>query len=60
MTREQHEENARDFIGMSNSPELCRRIDRTQLAEQMQYTIWDAEDIEAIAALIEEIANQPS
>jgi len=51
-------ENALDFIGMSNSPELCREIDRAQLAEQMQYTDADEEDVEAIARMIEAEARK--
>jgi hypothetical protein len=47
--------NAQDFIGMSENLKPGEKIDRTQLAEQMQYTIADSDDIAAIAEMIESI-----
>jgi hypothetical protein len=58
LTSQEQQENALDFIGMSESPEVCLSIDRAQLAEQMQYTNADTEDIEAIAQLIEATAKK--
>jgi hypothetical protein len=55
LTRAEHIENARDWIGASWDLEPVEKIDRTQLAEQFTHTIADAEDIEAIAEIIEKI-----
>ncbi len=59
LTWQSHRENALDFIALSGpKPEPGERIDRQQLAEQMQYTIADAEDVEAIAKMIEQLAGE--
>lgn len=56
LTREEHEQNARDFLALS-SPAMQpgETVEREQLADQMQYTVADEEDIETIAGLIEEL-----
>lgn len=53
-THGEHAQNAQDWIAMSSEPmKPGERVDRAQLAEQMAYTDADAEDIEAIAEIIE-------
>jgi len=52
LTNEEIRENADEFISRSDNYPL-NHIDRASLAEQMQYTIADGEDIETIASLIE-------
>ncbi len=52
LTRDEHRENAEEFISLSDVQEI-RVVDRAALAEQMQYTYADAEDVEEIALLIE-------
>lgn len=58
LTREEHRVNAEDWIGASSEPlQPGELVDRAQLAEQLQYTNADAEDVGAIAQLIEEISS---
>lgn len=58
LNTEEIRENALDFIAMSDpKPQRGERIDRVQLAEQLQYTIADNEDIEEIAQKIEQLSS---
>ena len=57
LTRREHEENARDWIGASLEPlSAGERVDRDQLAEQLAYTDCDDDDVEEIAQLIEQFS----
>ncbi len=58
LTYEEQLGTALDFIGMSESPDCCLSIDRQQLAEQMQNTLADSDDVEEIARLIEAEASE--
>jgi hypothetical protein len=54
LTKQEHLNNAHDWISLSSSHlKPGDTVDRIALAEQMQYTNADNEDIEAIAQLIE-------
>lgn len=58
LTHCDHESNAADWVGASQDLSHDEIVDREQLAEQMQYTEADAEDIEAIASEIERICKE--
>mgnify|MGYP001599053533 len=54
-----HLANAQDWLGCSDPPLLPgERVDREQLAEQLASTPADAEDVEAIADLIEDLVGE--
>lgn len=59
LTKQQQYENARDWIANSSEPlQPNEKVDRIQLKEQMQYTVAENEDIEAIAEIIERLSNR--
>lgn len=60
MTTQQHRENAQDWIAASEKLEPGEVIDRVQLRHQLEYTIADEDDVEAIAQEIEAISSEAS